>query len=173
MRQIEPWGAIAVLMEAHSKKIGAYHREGTSLLSWSTGKRDKKYPSSIDWKELRPLLPMVCKDLEGRREQGSVGTSRSRAARRNMNQWWKGNQWRTSSMQAETWPVLGMPPMRRAAVRITRSRQPRRISQGDQRRVWCSSLVKSSWDKLMDKCSSSSSSRSKWAGDDAELTQLV
>ena len=48
MRQSEPWEAIAVPMEAHSKQRGLPSRMHET--SWSTGKRDEEYPP-LHWSE--------------------------------------------------------------------------------------------------------------------------
>lgn len=60
-------------------------------------------------------------------------------------------------------PVLGIPPVRRAAMRITLSTHPR---QGDQHGVCISNQVDKSEQ-------ASSSSGSEGEGDGAELPQLV
>src|SRR6218665_1373802 len=121
MCQKESWGAIFA-----TDNGSPFHTEGPTTenaQAWVVdvrAKGTKSNPCSDDRSELHPLVPGVgwqrSRRYAGARPRIHLQTM---APIRNMIRCWRGSQWSTSSMQADTCPVLGMPPMRRAAVRIT------------------------------------------------------
>src|SRR6218665_4027741 len=107
-------------------KGSPFHTEGPTTVharAWVVEVRAKGTESNLcsdERSELQPLVPGV----EQQRSRRFAGARprihlQTIATIRNIIRCWRGSQWSTSSMYADTCPALGMPPMRRAAVRIT------------------------------------------------------
>src|SRR6218665_1617076 len=119
MCQKESWGAIVATRKAHSTQRGYPPRKHGPGMWRHEQKKQRVTPVPMSGVNCDLWCPgWDIKDLGGRPEQ-DPGHLQTMAPIQNMIRCWRGSQWSTPNMWTHMCPVLGMPPMRRAEVRIT------------------------------------------------------